>query len=88
MSEPASPAPPAKRDGIPWRLILIGVLALYGILLVALNARQTKVNFVFWSTEASLVVLLLITLAVGFLAGFLFDAARDRRKQTKAKPPE
>jgi uncharacterized integral membrane protein len=74
---------PPKRESIPWRMILFGVLALYGLLLVILNARQTKVNFVFWSTKASLVVLLLITLAIGFLAGFLFDTARDRRKRAK-----
>jgi uncharacterized integral membrane protein len=78
--------PTPNREGIPWRMILFGVLALYGLLLVALNARQTKVNFVFWSTKASLVVLLLITLAIGFLGGFLFDTARERRKRAKQKP--
>ena len=84
MSDPA-PATPPKREGIPWRMIGIGALAVYGLLLVILNAGQTKVNFVFWSTKASLVVLLLITLAIGFLGGFLFDTARERRK--RAKPP-
>jgi hypothetical protein len=75
--------PPAKK-GIPWRLVALGAVGVYGLLLVALNARQVRVHFVFFSTRASLVVLLLVTLGVGFLAGFLFDTARERRKRQQA----
>ena len=60
-----------------------GALALYGILLVLLNSGEVKLNFVVWSTRASLVFLLLIVLAVGFLAGFLFDTVRERRKRQR-----
>ena len=70
-----------KEGGIPWRMIAFGVLGAYGLLLVILNSQEVRVRFVFWSTRASLVILLLIVLAVGFLAGFLFDTARDRRKK-------
>lgn len=68
-------------------MIGFGALALYGVLLVLLNSREVPLNFVFWSTKASLVILLLIVLAVGFLAGFLFDTVRDRRKRQRANPP-
>lgn len=83
-SPPAAAPQPKAKDGIPWRLVAFGVVALYGLLLVILNSHETKVNFVFWSTRASLVVVLLLALAIGFLAGFLFDTARDRRKRTAA----
>jgi uncharacterized integral membrane protein len=85
--EPAQSAPVPERkekDGIPWRMIALGAVALYGLLLVILNSHETKVNFVFWSTEASLVVVLVLALAVGFLGGFLFDTARERRKKAHA----
>ncbi len=78
--EPGAGAP--AKGGIPWRLVALGAVAVYGLLLVILNAEQVDVSFVFFSTRASLVVVLLVALGIGFLAGFLFDTARDRRKRT------
>ena len=84
-SAPSSPsAVPARGKGLPWRLIAFGAVALYGVLLVVLNTEQVHVEFVFWDAKASLVVVLLLALAVGFLAGFLFDTLRDRRKRGRA----
>ncbi len=77
---PSSAGKPAKND-IPWRLVALGAVGLYALLLVILNARQVKVHFVVFTTQASLVVLLLVTLGVGFLAGFLFDTIRERRRR-------
>jgi uncharacterized integral membrane protein len=85
-----TPVPPprqAQQGGIPWRMIGFGVLALYGVLLVILNSGEVELHFVFWSTKASLVILLLIVLAVGFLAGFLFDTVRGRRKSRRSTSP-
>jgi uncharacterized integral membrane protein len=80
-ADPQPPETTTPKQGPPWRLIAFGVIAVYGVLLVLLNADTVNVNFVFFSAEASLVVLLLITLAVGFLAGFLFDTMRERRRR-------
>ncbi|HEY7381131.1 MAG TPA: lipopolysaccharide assembly protein LapA domain-containing protein [Gaiella sp.] len=80
-SRPPEPGPAPAKGGIPWRMIGFGVLAAYGILLAVLNSDEVHVEFLFWDTRASLVILLLLTLAIGFLAGFLFDTARDRRKR-------
>ncbi len=83
---PSSSAPTSARGkGVPWRLIAFGAVALYGLLLVVLNTEQVHVEFVFWDAKASLVVVLLLALAVGFLAGFLFDTLRDRRKRGRAQ---
>jgi uncharacterized integral membrane protein len=78
-AQPSSTKP--SREGIPWRLIVLGAIGLYGLLLVILNAKQVNVNFVFFSTRASLVVVLIVALGVGFLGGFLFDTVRERRKR-------
>ena len=88
--EPTGPTPARsvkQQDGIPWRLVALGALAVYAILLVILNAERVEVSFVFFSKDASLVVVLLLTLAIGFLGGFLFDTWRERRKGAKARPP-
>ena len=45
------------------------------------NRNQVAVNFVFFKTEASLFVVLLLAIALGFVAGWLFDDLRDRRKR-------
>ena len=86
MSGP-EPAP-ANTDnpGFKWtpRRIAIGLILLYGVILVVLNLHRTNVNFVFFSTSAPLFVLILLALAVGFLLGWLFDDIRARRKRKSA----
>ncbi len=74
---------PANTDkpGFQWtpRRIILGIVLLYGAILVVLNLHRTNVNFVFFSTSAPLFVLILLALAVGFLLGWLFDDIRARR---------
>ena len=45
------------------------------------NRNQVAVNFVFFKTEASLFVVLLLAIALGFVAGWLFDDIRERRRR-------
>ena len=71
---------PAKRD-TPWTLILIGALAVYGILIALLNKEQVDISFVFFSTKISKLVLIALCLGIGFVAGFLFDGWRQHRKR-------
>lgn len=71
---------PAPKRVVTWRHAVLLLLALYGVILVAVNAKSVKVNFVLFSTRASLVVVIMLSLAIGFLAGFIFDTLRDRRK--------
>jgi uncharacterized integral membrane protein len=79
---PSSTKP--TREGIPWRLVALGAVGVYAFLLVILNTDEVDVQFVFWSAKTSLVILLLIVLAIGFLGGFLFDTWRERRKRGQA----
>jgi uncharacterized integral membrane protein len=65
----------------PWKLIIFGVLAVYAILIVLFNRKQVEVSFVFFSTQISLLVLILLCVGIGFTAGYLFDQLRDRRKE-------
>ena len=81
MSEHAPGPTDTDKPGFKWtpRRIAIGVILLYGLILVFLNLHRTNVNFVFFSTSAPLFVLVLLALAVGFVLGWLFDDIRARR---------
>jgi len=81
------PAPASTdKPGFKWtpRRIILGIVLLYGVILVLLNLSYTDVNFVFFSTSAPLFVLILLALAVGFLLGWLFDDIRARRARKSA----
>jgi uncharacterized integral membrane protein len=80
--EPTPPAPKRPRDedpGLPLGLILVGLLAAYGLLFILFNSDQVDVSFVFFNAEISLVVALLITAGIGFAAGYAFRELRTRR---------
>jgi uncharacterized integral membrane protein len=73
-------SPATSEKGTPWRLILFGALAVYGVLIILFNRKQVDVSFVFFSAQISLLVLILLYLGIGFAAGYLFDQLRARRK--------
>ena len=73
-------APPKSESGTPWKLIVFAVLAVYVLLIIFLNRKQVEVSFVFFSAEISLLVLILLCVAIGFAAGYLFEQLRTRRK--------
>ena len=80
MSTQGSPPSATPEKGSPWKLILFAVLAVYALLIVLLNREQVEVSFVFFTTEISLLVLILLCVGLGFAAGYLFDQIRGRRR--------
>jgi len=74
------PPPPPREEprGIPWSLVGIALLAVYALLIVLLNRDEVAINFVFFSTRISKLVLILLCLGLGFAAGYLLDRWRDR----------
>lgn len=74
-------APPAPEKDTPWKLIAFAVIAVYAILIILFNRDQVEVSFVFFSTDISLLVLILLCVGIGFAAGYLFEQLRDRRKR-------
>lgn len=73
---------PERRD-VPWSLIVFGVLALYAILIVLLNREEVDIDFVFFSGRISKLVLILLCLGIGFVAGFMFDRWRAGRRSRR-----
>jgi uncharacterized integral membrane protein len=74
---------PAKRD-TPWTLIVFCVLGAYAVIVALLNSERVKVDFLFFSTQVRLLVLIVLCLGVGFAGGFLFDRWRERRRRGEA----
>jgi uncharacterized integral membrane protein len=71
----------AKRERTPWvQLAAIGLVALYTILFIVLNTHRAKVSFVFASTKISVIWVILLSLAVGFVLGVLGGRLNRRRK--------
>ena len=91
MSEPTRPG-----EGLDARqkrqLTRVGVLVAVGILLVLFifrNTRDVKVSFVFFTATSSLIWVIVCSLVLGFLAGWLlpgqirrYRARRRNRQET------
>ena len=72
----------AKRERPPWiQLTAIGLVALYAILFIVLNTHRAKVSFVFGTTKVSVIWVILLSLAVGFVLGVLGTRLNRRRKR-------
>jgi uncharacterized integral membrane protein len=80
--EGQSPTPEKRSSSTTstWSLVVFAALALYALLLVILNDDKVEVSFVFFSAEISLLVLIVLCLGLGFIAGFLADRLRERRR--------
>lgn len=73
----------AKRERPPWvQLTAIGIVALYALLFVVLNTHRAKVSFVFGTTNVSVIWVILLSLAVGFVLG-AFGSRLYRRRQRR-----
>lgn len=71
----------AKRERTPWlQLAAIALVALYALLFIILNTNRAKVSFVFASTRISVIWVILLSLAVGFVLGALGSRLNRRRK--------
>lgn len=72
----------AKHERTPWiQLAAIGLIALYAILFIVLNTHRATVSFVFASTKISVIWVILLSLAVGFVLGVLGTRLHRRRKR-------
>jgi len=71
------------------QLTRVGILVVVGILLVTFifrNTRDVKVSFVFFTTTSSLIWVIISSLILGFLSGWLLPGQiRRYRANRKAK---
>jgi putative membrane protein len=68
----------------PKRIALLVCIVLFAAFIVQ-NAQVVEVRFLFWKTEASRALVLLGTLILGLISGWLFGRLRGKRPHP---PPE
>jgi uncharacterized integral membrane protein len=63
--------------------IIIGLLLIvaYVIAFIIKNKDHVKINFVFFSTQTSLIWLIILLLAIGFIGGVLLSQLYRRRRK-------
>ena len=62
----------------PKSISVIVILFVFAIFIVQ-NAEMVKVNLLFWSTEASRALVLLITFVLGLIAGWIASVAFKKK---------
>jgi uncharacterized integral membrane protein len=66
------------------RLLVIILLAAWAIAFVLENRKSVNMHFVFVTASVSLVWLILLALAVGFVVGVLLSQLERRRRRRRA----
>jgi uncharacterized integral membrane protein len=80
----ASPLPGEKpRSERSWRFYAAIAAAVLALILILQNSQDVEVNFLFATTNAPLFLILLLTFALGVLAGWLWPHVRRGRKREK-----
>jgi uncharacterized integral membrane protein len=71
-------------------LIIVGLLLLgaYVIAFVLENRKQVALHFVLFTAHVSLIWLILLSVAIGFLAGLLLSQLARRRARKSGRLPE
>jgi uncharacterized integral membrane protein len=70
----AVPLPPEaryRRTDLKPKLVLILIVAVLALIVLLQNTEVVTFHFLFWSKEISQIVLVVLTLALGFALGFI-----------------
>ncbi len=71
MADDERPTPATRESqGISWKLVLWGVIALYAVVFLLVNSKRSDVNFVFFTVRTRLIWLILLSMALGFVLGW------------------
>jgi uncharacterized integral membrane protein len=78
----------SERKPVNWRAWLVGLLVALVVIVVLQNSQQVRVDVLFITLDAPLIVTLLAAVAIGTLIGYLAPVLRrhrrDERRQDKA----
>jgi putative membrane protein len=69
----------------PKRIALIIIAILFAVFILQ-NAQVVEVRFLFWGTEASRAIVLLVTFFLGLVAGWLSVWKQKKPAENKPKP--
>jgi uncharacterized integral membrane protein len=66
------------------KMIVVFVAMLFALIILVQNTQVVAFRLLFWSAEISQLLLVLLTLALGFVLGFLVAKLTGRKKASPA----
>ncbi len=76
-------APEQKQ--VNWRAWVVGVLVALVVIVALQNSQQVRVDVLFVSVDAPLIVILLAAVAVGALIGYVAPLVRRHRREERGQ---
>ncbi len=68
-----------------WRAWVVGILVAIVVIVALQNSQQVKVDVLFVTVDAPLIVTLLATVAIGALIGYVAPVIRRHRRDERRK---
>jgi uncharacterized integral membrane protein len=72
---------PEQRKGTNWRAWIVGVLIALVAIVCLQNSQQVRVDVLFVTLDAPLIVTLLVAVAIGALIGYVAPLVRRHRRE-------
>lgn len=63
------------------KIIILSFLFLLFAIIAVQNITATKLNFIFWSIEAPLIVMIVVIFIMGLVIGLIFSTNYERKKK-------
>ena len=71
MADEHQPGSARDTRDVPWKLVLWGAVALYAVIFLLVNSERSDVNFVFFTVRTRLIWLILLSMALGAVLGWI-----------------
>lgn len=72
---------PEQQKGTNWRAWIVGILVALVVIVCLQNSQQVRVDVLFVTLDAPLIVTLLVAVAIGALIGYVAPLVRRHRRE-------
>ena len=72
-----------EKKGVNWRAWIVGVLIALVVIVALQNSQNVKVDVLFITTSAPLIVTLLVAVAIGAVIGYVGPLIRRHRREER-----
>lgn len=73
----------AEKKPVNWRAWVVGILIALVAIVALQNSQQVRVDVLFVTVDAPLIVILLVAVAVGALIGYVTPVVRRHRREER-----
>jgi uncharacterized integral membrane protein len=72
-----------EKKGVNWRAWIVGILAVLVLVVALQNSQDVKVDVLFITTTAPLIVTLLVAVGIGSVIGYVGPLVRRHRREER-----